>query len=57
MKPGFVTDSASDIPVHPAEQCGIGIVPTLVTINRMSYADGLEISREEFYTRLQVISP
>jgi DegV family protein with EDD domain len=52
MKTGFVTDSTSDIPAHLAEQYGIEIVPVLVNINGKSYADGLEISREEFYTRL-----
>jgi DegV family protein with EDD domain len=52
MKIGFVTDSTSDIPTHLAEQYGIEIIPVLVNINGKSYADGLEISREEFYTRL-----
>ena len=52
MKIGFVTDSTSDIPAALAEQYGIEIVPVLVNINGYSYADGLEISREEFYTRL-----
>jgi len=52
MKIGFVTDSTSDIPDHLAEQHGIEIVPVLVNINGKSYVDGIEISREEFYTRL-----
>jgi Uncharacterized protein conserved in bacteria len=52
MTTGFVTDSTSDIPAHLAEQYGIEIVPVPVNINGKSYADGLEISREEFYTRL-----
>ena len=52
MKIGFVTDSTSDIPTNLEEQYGIEIVPALVNINGKSYADGLEISREEFYTRL-----
>jgi DegV family protein with EDD domain len=52
MKIAFVTDSTSDIPAQLAEQYGIEIVPVLVNINGHSYADGLEISREEFYTRL-----
>ena len=54
MKIGFVTDSTSDIPDHLAEQHGIEIVPVLVNISGKSYADGLEISREEFYIRLPV---
>jgi len=52
MTTGFVTDSTPDIPAHLAEQYGIGIVPVPVNINGKRYADGLEISREEFYTRL-----
>jgi DegV family protein with EDD domain len=52
MKIGFVTDSTSDIPVALAAEYGIEIVPVLVNINGKSYADGLEISREAFYTRL-----
>ena len=52
MKIGLVTDSTSDIPVHLADQFGIEIIPVLVNINGKSYTDGLEISREDFYTRL-----
>jgi DegV family protein with EDD domain len=52
MKIGFVTDSTADIPVQLAEQYGIQIIPVLVNIDGQSYADGLEISREDFYTRL-----
>jgi DegV family protein with EDD domain len=57
MKIAFVTDSTSDIPCHLAEKYGIEIVPALVNINGASYADGLEISREEFYTRLPGLKP
>ena len=57
MKIGFVTDSTSDIPTNLEEQYGIEIVPALVNINGKSYADGLEISREEFYTRLPGLTP
>jgi DegV family protein with EDD domain len=57
MKIGFVTDSTSDIPANLAEQYGIEIVPALVNIHGKSYADGLEISREEFYTRLPGLTP
>jgi DegV family protein with EDD domain len=57
MKISFVTDSTSDIPVNLAQQYGIEIVPALVNMNGKSYADGLEISREEFYTRLPEVKP
>jgi DegV family protein with EDD domain len=52
MKIGFVSDSTSDIPAALAEQYGIEIVPAMVSINGKEYLDGLDISREEFYSRL-----
>jgi DegV family protein with EDD domain len=57
MKIGFVTDSTSDIPVDLAKQYGIQVIPALVNINGKSYTDGVEISREEFYTRLPYLKP
>ena len=57
MKIGFVTDSTSDIPVDLADRYGIQVIPALVNINGKSYADGTEISREEFYTRLPQLKP
>jgi DegV family protein with EDD domain len=57
MKIGFVTDSTSDIPANLAEQYGIEVVPALININGKSYADGVGISREEFYTRLPGLKP
>jgi DegV family protein with EDD domain len=52
MKIGFVTDSTADVPADLAGQHGIEIVPALVNIGSKSYIDGLEISREKFYSRL-----
>jgi DegV family protein with EDD domain len=57
MKIGFVTDSTADIPADLAERHGIEIVPALVNIGSRSYTDGIEISREEFYTRLPDLKP
>ena len=57
MKIGFVTDSTSDIPYDVAERNGIEVVPALVNIGDTSYTDGIEISREEFYTRLPGLNP
>jgi DegV family protein with EDD domain len=57
MKIGFVTDSTSDIPAALAEQYGIEIVRAVININGKSYTDGLEISREDFYTRLPGLDP
>lgn len=57
MKIGFVTDSTSDVPANLAEQYGIEVIPVLININGKSYADGVGISREEFYTRLPGLKP
>jgi DegV family protein with EDD domain len=57
MKIGFVTDSTSDIPPSLAGQYGIEVVPALVNIHGQSFTDGVEITREEFYTRLPRLTP
>jgi DegV family protein with EDD domain len=57
MSIGLVTDSTADIPLEVQDQHGIEVVPALVNINGRSYEDGLEISREEFYTRLPGLKP
>jgi DegV family protein with EDD domain len=57
MKIGFVTDSTADIPSALAEQQGIEIVPALVNIGNRSFADGIGVSREEFYNQLPELTP
>jgi DegV family protein with EDD domain len=57
MKIGFVSDSTSDIPAAQIEQYGIEIVPAMVNIIGKGYLDGVDISREEFYTRLPDLTP
>jgi len=57
MKIGLVTDSTADIPADLAGKYGIEIVPALVNIGSNSYTDGIEISREVFYTRLPELNP
>jgi len=57
MKMGFVTDSTADVPAEVARQYGIEVVPALVNIAGKSYADGVELSREDFYTRLPGLKP
>jgi DegV family protein with EDD domain len=57
MKIGFVTDSTADVPADLAGLHGIEIVPALVNIGGSSYIDGIEISREKFYTRLPDLDP
>ncbi len=52
MKIGIVTDSTSDLPAHLVEEHNIQVVPTILILDGKEYADGIDISREEFYTRL-----
>ncbi|MBN1314673.1 MAG: DegV family protein [Anaerolineales bacterium] len=48
----IVTDSTCDIPIDLAERWNISIVPCYINFGNKSYLDRIELSREEFYTRL-----
>jgi DegV family protein with EDD domain len=48
----IVTDSTSDLPQEIATEYGIIVVPAYINIGDRSYLDGVELSREEFYTGL-----
>ena len=52
MKLGIVTDSTSDIPNYLIEQYELEVVPSILIIDGKEYADGIGISREEFYKKL-----
>ncbi len=52
MKIGIVTDSTSDIPAYLVEEHNIKVVPTILILEGKEYADGIGITREDFYTRL-----
>jgi len=52
MKIGIVTDSTSDLPAYLVEEHQIQVVPTVLILEGREYADGIGITREEFYTRL-----
>lgn len=52
MKIGIVTDSTSDLPAYLVEEHNIQVVPTILILDGKEYADGIGITREEFYTRL-----
>lgn len=50
----ILTDSTSDVPPELAAQLGIVIVPAYVQIAGRSYRDdGIELTREDFYARLE----
>ena len=52
MKIGIVTDSTADLPAYLIEEHNIQVVPTILVLDGREYADGIGISREEFYNQL-----
>jgi DegV family protein with EDD domain len=52
MKLGIVTDSTSDLPSYLIEQYELEVIPSILILDGKEYADGVGISRAEFYTRL-----
>jgi DegV family protein with EDD domain len=48
----IVTDSTADIPAHCLAELNIQVVPCFVTFGRESFLDGINLSRDQFYTRL-----
>lgn len=52
MKLGILTDSTCDLPNYLVEQYDLEVVPSILILDGKEYADGIGISREEFYKRL-----
>jgi DegV family protein with EDD domain len=52
MKLGLVTDSTSDLPADLIQRFGIEVIPSILVIEGKQYADGVGISRNDFYARL-----
>lgn len=52
MTIGLVTDSPSDLPADLASRYQVEIIPAILVIEGREYVDGVDITREEFYTRL-----
>jgi len=52
MRVAIVTDSTADLPKFTIEQHGIGVVPLYINIGEKSFLDGVDMTREEFYTGL-----
>jgi DegV family protein with EDD domain len=48
----IVTDSTCDLPPETIARYGISIVPLYINVGRQGYLDGIDLTREEFYTRL-----
>jgi DegV family protein with EDD domain len=49
----IVTDSTSDIDPARAEELGIAVVPLFVMFGERSYRDNVDLSRAQFYEKLQ----
>jgi DegV family protein with EDD domain len=48
----IVTDSTCDIPTAMAAELGITIVPAYINVGDQSYLDGVDLTRQQFYTDL-----
>ena len=48
-----VTDSTADLPADLVRSRGVTVVPLTVTLEGKEYLDGVDITADEFYTRLQ----
>jgi DegV family protein with EDD domain len=55
MRIGLVTDSACDLPADLVERYKIEVAPSILVLDGQSYLDGVEITRETFYTRLPAL--
>lgn len=55
MKIGIVTDSTSDLPAYLVEEHHIQVVSSILVLEGKQYLDGINITREEFYTRLPAL--
>jgi DegV family protein with EDD domain len=48
----IVTDSTCDLPAETITRYGICVVPLYINVGNKGYLDGVDMSREVFYTRL-----
>lgn len=55
MPTAIVTDSTADIPSEIVKELNIHIVPNILIIDGKEYADGVDISRREFYEQLPIL--
>ncbi len=53
----IVTDSTCDLPNELIEEHNIEVIPLYINVGEEGYLDGVEITRQEFYTRLPSYDP
>jgi DegV family protein with EDD domain len=51
----IVTDSTCDLPAQLVQKYQISVLPVYVNIQGRSYKDGVQISRQDFYTQLPLL--
>ena len=52
-KIGSITDSTSDIPAEIIEKYGIEVLPLQIIYQDQEYRDGIDITAQEVYDRLE----
>jgi DegV family protein with EDD domain len=52
MTIAIVTDSTCDLPQHIVHELGIKVIPLFINIGDKSFLDGVDITRQDFYTNL-----
>lgn len=57
MNIAIVTDSTCDLPVEIVTQQDITVIPLSINVGDKSFLDGVDLSREEFYTQLPNFNP
>ncbi|MCJ7519354.1 MAG: DegV family protein [Anaerolineaceae bacterium] len=57
MKIALVTDSTADLPQEVISKYDISVIPMYINVGEKGYLDGVEMTREEFYTRLPDFKP
>lgn len=53
----IVTDSTCDLPEQLVTEFDITVVPLYINVGDESYLDGIDITREQFYSRLPTFNP
>ena len=53
MRIGIVADTSSNFTPELAQELGIHIIPMQIMIDGKTYKDGVDISIEEFYEKME----
>ena len=53
----IVTDSTNDLPAELVDEYDINVIPMYVNFGERSFQDGIDITRQDFYTQLPESDP